>query len=49
MQAQLVADAPMVFGACIAIVVIYTVTDWAILRPLVNRTSSNRWDARQSA
>jgi ABC-type nitrate/sulfonate/bicarbonate transport system permease component len=49
MQAQLIADAPMVFGACIAIVVIYVATDWAILRPLVNRTSSNRWDARQTA
>lgn len=49
MQAQILADAPMVFGACIAIVVIYTVTDWAVLRPLVNRTSANRWDARQTA
>lgn len=37
MRAQLVADATTVFACCLAIVFIYGVTDWFVLRPLVRR------------
>lgn len=41
MQAQRVADASMVFGCCLIIVVIYAATDWFLLRPLVRRYATN--------
>lgn len=42
MQAQQVADAPMVFGTCLVIVLIYAFTDWLIMRLLVERFSTNQ-------
>lgn len=41
MRAQAVADASMVFACCLVIVLIYLVTDWIVLRPLVRRYSAN--------
>ncbi|WP_157982098.1 ABC transporter permease [Oceanicella sp. SM1341] len=41
-RAQTVADATMVFACCVVIVLIYAVTDWLFLRPLVQRFSANQ-------
>jgi len=42
MRAQSVSDAAMVFACCLVIVLIYGVTDWAVLRPLARRFSINK-------
>lgn len=42
MQAQQVADASMVFGTCLAIVIIYIATDWLVMRKIVAYFSANR-------
>lgn len=42
MRAQSASDAAMVFACCLVIVVIYTVTDYLLLRPLAARFSVNQ-------
>ena len=42
MNAQSTSDAAMVFACCLAIVVIYTVTDQLLLKPLAARFSVNQ-------
>lgn len=42
MQAQSTSDAAMVFACCLVIVVIYTITDYLLLRPLAVRFSVNQ-------
>jgi NitT/TauT family transport system permease protein/sulfonate transport system permease protein len=42
MNAQSTSDAAMVFACCFVIVVIYTVTDYLVLRPLAVRFSVNQ-------
>lgn len=42
MRAQSASDAAMVFACCLVIVVIYTVTDWLLLKPLAARFSVNQ-------
>jgi len=41
MQAQQAANASMMFGICLVIVLVYTLTDWLALRPLARRFSGN--------
>jgi len=42
MQAQQAANAAMMFGTCLVIVLMYALTDGLLLRPLVRRFSSNQ-------
>lgn len=42
MRAQSTSDAAMVFACCLIIVVIYTVTDYLLLKPLASRFSVNQ-------
>lgn len=42
MNAQSTSDAAMVFACCLVIVVIYTATDYLLLRPLAHRFSVNQ-------
>lgn len=42
MRAQSTSDAAMVFACCLVIVVIYTATDYLLLRPLASRFSINQ-------
>lgn len=42
MRAQSTSDAAMVFACCLVIVVIYTVTDYLLLKPLASRFSVNQ-------
>ena len=42
MNAQSTSDAAMVFACCLVIVVIYTATDYLLLKPLAERFSVNQ-------
>jgi len=42
MNAQSTSDAAMVFACCLVIVVIYTATDYLLLKPLAQRFSANQ-------